>query len=167
MAKYKAEVNRKRHPLEFKEGDFVWAVLTKDQFAFGEYNKLVALKISQVKIVKKINPNVYKLKFPSHIKTSDVFNVKHLVPFIEDSSEEDANYVQTGEDDIDQDAWEYMRKKRKDVKVEPPQRMVTRSQTRVAAEESSIKHIRSILFIRAIDESDQAHDRAHLLDPLC
>jgi hypothetical protein len=56
--------------------------------------------------VKKINPNAYQLKLPSHIKTSDIFNVKHLVPFREDLSEEDANlrvnYVQPGEDDVDQ-----------------------------------------------------------------
>jgi hypothetical protein len=32
-----------------------------------------------------------KDRFPSHIKTLDVFNIKHLVPFIDDSSEEDAN----------------------------------------------------------------------------
>jgi hypothetical protein len=36
------------------------------------------------------------------------------VPFIEDSLENDANsmanFVQPGEDDVDQDAWEYLRK---------------------------------------------------------
>lgn len=83
----------------------MWAVLTKDHFPIGEYNKLAARKIGPVEIVKKINANAYQLKFPSHIKTSDVFNVKHLVPFIDDSSEEDANsrvnYVQPGEDDVD------------------------------------------------------------------
>jgi hypothetical protein len=70
----------------------------------------------------------YQLKLPSHIKTSDVFNVKHLVTFIEESSEEDmnsrVNSLQPREDDVDQDAWEYMRKKRRDVKVEPPRRIV-------------------------------------------
>jgi hypothetical protein len=62
----------------------------------------VARKISPFEIVNKINPNAYQLKFPSHIKTSNVFNVKHLVQFIEDSSEEGtnlrANSVQLGED---------------------------------------------------------------------
>jgi hypothetical protein len=28
--------------------------------------------------------------------------------------------------DVDRDAWEYMRKKRRDVEVEPPWRMMTR-----------------------------------------
>ena len=78
--------------------------------------------------------NAYHLKLPSHIKTSDVFNIKHRVPFIDDSLDEDtnsrANSLKLGEDDVARDAWEYMRKKRRDVKVEPPQRMATRSLTR-------------------------------------
>jgi hypothetical protein len=171
--KYKAEVNKKRHPLEFEEGDFVWAVLTKDRFLVGEYNKLAARKIGPIEIVKKINPNAYQLKVPSHINTSDVFNVKHLVPFIEDSSEEDANSransVQPREDDVEQDAWEYMRKKRRDVKVKPPQRMTTRSQTRATAEDQksqlsgivldcrSIERIRSIVSVKATNEDNRSH----------
>jgi hypothetical protein len=125
--------------LEFEEGDFVWMILTKDRFPLGEYNKLAARKIGPVEIVKKINANEYQLKLPSHNKTSDVFNIKHLVPFIDDSSKEDANSransLQPGEDDVDQDAWDYMRNKGRDVKVEPPRRMTTRSQTRAAAED--------------------------------
>jgi hypothetical protein len=35
------------------------AVLTKDRFPIGQYNKLAARKIGSVKIVKKINPNAY------------------------------------------------------------------------------------------------------------
>jgi hypothetical protein len=104
-AKYKADADKKRHALEFEEDDFVWAVLTKDRFLVGEYNKLVARKIGPVEIVKKINPNAYQLKLPSHIKTLDVFNVKQLVSFTGDSSEEDANsranFVQPREDDVD------------------------------------------------------------------
>jgi hypothetical protein len=90
-AKYKATADKKRHPLEFEEGDFVWAILTKDRFPSGEYNKLAACKIGPVEIVKKINANAYQLKLPSHIKTAYVFNIKHIVPFFDDSSEEDAN----------------------------------------------------------------------------
>ena len=83
----------------------MWAILTKDRFPVGEYNKLAARKVGLVEIITKINPNAYRLKLPSHIKTSAVFNVKHLVPFIEDSSEEDSNSrmnsLQPGEDDVD------------------------------------------------------------------
>ena len=102
----------------------MWAIITKDRFPIGEYNKLAARKIGPVEIVKKINANVYPLKLPSHIRTADVFNIKHLVPFLEDSSEEDANSrvnsLQPGEDDAYRDAWEYMRKKIRDIEVDPP-----------------------------------------------
>jgi hypothetical protein len=116
----------------------VWAILTKDRFPVREYNKLVAHKVGPVEIIEKINPNACRLKLPSHIKTSNVFNVKHLVPFIEDSSEEDANSrtnsLQPGEDDVDQIASEFMKTNRSDVSVKTPRRMVTRSQTRRTGE---------------------------------
>jgi hypothetical protein len=103
--KYKAMADKKRCPLEFEKGDFVWAILTKDCFPIDEYNKLATRKIGLVEIVKKINANPYQLKLPNHIKTSDVFNIKHLVPFIDDSSEKDANSranaLQLGEDDVE------------------------------------------------------------------
>ena len=44
----------------------------------GEYNKLAARKIGPLEILEKINPNAYRLKLPSHMHTSNVFNVKHL-----------------------------------------------------------------------------------------
>jgi hypothetical protein len=84
--------------------------------------------------VKKINANAYQLKLPSHIKTADVFTIKHLVPFCDYSSEQDANSransLQPWEDDADRDAGEYMRKNGRDMEVEPPRRMMTRSQTK-------------------------------------
>jgi hypothetical protein len=79
--------------------------LTKDRFPVGKYNKLVAHKVGPIEIIEKINLNTYRLKLPSHIKMSNVFNVKHLVPFIDDPSNEDANSItnslQLGEDDVD------------------------------------------------------------------
>nr|GEY66165.1 putative reverse transcriptase domain-containing protein [Tanacetum cinerariifolium] len=54
---------------------------------------------------QKINPNAYHLKLPSHIRCSDVFNVKHLVPYYGDSSDDDlavnlrTNFVYPGEND--------------------------------------------------------------------
>jgi hypothetical protein len=111
--KCKASADKKRRAVEFEEGDFLWAILTKDRFPMGEYNKLVARKVGHVEIIEKINPNAYQLKLPSYIKTTDVFNVKHLVPFIGDSLDEDANSrtnsIQPGEDDVDQIVSEFMR----------------------------------------------------------
>jgi hypothetical protein len=63
-AKYKASADKKRRAVEFEEGDFVWAVLTKDRFPVGEYNKLAARKIGPVEVIEKINPNAYRLKLP-------------------------------------------------------------------------------------------------------
>jgi hypothetical protein len=69
MKMYKANANKKRRALKFEQGDFVWAILTKDRFHVGEYNKLAALKIGPIEVVENINPNAYQLKLPSHIKT--------------------------------------------------------------------------------------------------
>jgi hypothetical protein len=123
-AKYKESVDKKRQAVEFEEGDFLWAILTKDRFPMGEYNKLASRKVGPIEIITKTNPNAYRLKLPSHIKTSDLFNVKHLVPFIEDSSEEDANSrtnsLQPREEDVDQIASEFMKTNRSDVSVKTP-----------------------------------------------
>ncbi|GKC42023.1 hypothetical protein Tco_1059745 [Tanacetum coccineum] len=46
-------------------------------------------KIGSLVIVEKINSNAYCLKLLSHIRCSDVFNVKHLLPYHGDSSDDD------------------------------------------------------------------------------
>ncbi|KAG5545126.1 hypothetical protein RHGRI_017555 [Rhododendron griersonianum] len=111
-AKYKEAADKRRRNVEFEVSDFVYAVLTKDRFPEGEYNKLKARKIGPVEIIEKINPNAYRLKLPSHVRTADAFNVKHLIPFWGDSlSDEDANsrtnFLLAGEDDADAIAEEY------------------------------------------------------------
>ncbi|GKE53418.1 hypothetical protein Tco_1488574, partial [Tanacetum coccineum] len=73
-SKYKQDADHKRRHVDFEESDFVWAVLTKDHFPVGEYNKLSAKKIGPLKIMEKINSNAFRLKLPSHIGCSDVFN---------------------------------------------------------------------------------------------
>nr|GEZ51381.1 hypothetical protein [Tanacetum cinerariifolium] len=92
--------------VDFEVGDFVWAVLTKDRFLVGEYNKLSAKKIGLLEIVEKINSNAYRLKLLSHIRCSDVLNVKHLLPDHGNSSDEDSvgnsrtNFVYPGGNDV-------------------------------------------------------------------
>nr|GEV70423.1 reverse transcriptase domain-containing protein [Tanacetum cinerariifolium] len=58
-SKYKQDADQKRRHVDFEVGDFVWAILTKDRFLIGEYNKLSAKKIGQLEIVKKINSNAH------------------------------------------------------------------------------------------------------------
>ncbi|GJV15141.1 putative reverse transcriptase domain-containing protein [Tanacetum coccineum] len=76
-----------------------------DHFPVGEYNKLSAKKIGPLEIVEKINSNAYRLKLPTHIRCSDVFNVKHLIPYHGDSSDDDLamnsrkNFVYSGGND--------------------------------------------------------------------
>ena len=88
--KYKQTADKKRRVIEFEICDFVWAILTKDRFPVGEYNKLAARKISPLEILEKVNPNAYRLKLPSHMHTSNVFNVKHLVPYRGENSNPDS-----------------------------------------------------------------------------
>ncbi|GJS86120.1 hypothetical protein Tco_0752661 [Tanacetum coccineum] len=68
-SKYKQDADHKQRHVDFEEGDFVLAILTKDRFPVGEYNKLSAKKIGPLEIVEKINSNAYRLKLPSHIST--------------------------------------------------------------------------------------------------
>jgi hypothetical protein len=79
--------------------------LDKRQVSCGRVQQVSARKVGPIEIIEKINPNAYQLKLPSHIKTFDVFNIKHLVPFIDDSLDEDANSrtnsLQPGKDDVD------------------------------------------------------------------
>ncbi|KAE8664910.1 G-box-binding factor 3 [Hibiscus syriacus] len=85
--KYKTRVDNHRRQVHFDIGDFVWAVLTRDRFPVGEYNKLKDRKIGPCEVVQKINDNAYRLRLPSHMKTYDVFNVKHLRGFETDDVE--------------------------------------------------------------------------------
>ncbi|KAE8681700.1 Two-component response regulator-like APRR9 [Hibiscus syriacus] len=89
--KYKTRVDNHRHQVLFEIGDFVWAVLTRDRFPVGEYNKLKDRKIEPCEVVQKINDNAYRLRLLSHMKTSDVFNVKHLSPCFVDSDDTTLN----------------------------------------------------------------------------
>ena len=114
IAKYKLQADKKRSHVEFEVGDLVWAVLTKDHFSVGDYNKLSVKKIGPIEIIEKINSIAYRLKLPSHILTSDVFNVKHLIPYVGDSLDEDdvgnlrANFSHPGGNDAVEKALKYL-----------------------------------------------------------
>lgn len=81
-SKYKAKVDLHRRDVQFNVGDLVWAVLTKDRFPAHTYNKLKARKIGPLEVLEKINNNAYRLKLPPHLHTANVFNVKHLFPYV-------------------------------------------------------------------------------------
>lgn len=82
--KYKRSADKRCQEVHFQVGDHVWAVLIKERFPVGQYNKLKPRKFGPVRIVEKINANAYHLRLPSHIHTANVFNVKHLFKFESD-----------------------------------------------------------------------------------
>ncbi|GKD81464.1 hypothetical protein Tco_1348303, partial [Tanacetum coccineum] len=53
-SKYKQDADHKRRHVDFKEGDFVWAVLTKDHFPVGEYNKLSAKRLARWRLWRRL-----------------------------------------------------------------------------------------------------------------
>jgi hypothetical protein len=63
-------------------------ILTKELFLAGTYEKLSAQKIGPLPVIKKINPNVYQVKLPDGVWTSNVFNIRHLIPYYEVEQEE-------------------------------------------------------------------------------
>lgn len=89
-AQYKEAADRHRRDVQFEVGDKVWAVLTKERFPPREYNKLKARKIGPLEIVEKINANAYRPALPANVRCSDVFNVKHLVPYVPHDVPEDS-----------------------------------------------------------------------------
>ncbi|KAL4180938.1 hypothetical protein AMTRI_Chr12g268600 [Amborella trichopoda] len=78
--------------------------LTPIAHAGNLYNKINNWKLGPCKILKKINDTAYKLKLPIHMRTSDVFNVMHLIPYAGDSSNDEelnsrTSSLQPGKDD--------------------------------------------------------------------
>lgn len=80
-AKYKTAADEKRREVLFAPGDMVWVYMTKERLPLREYNKLKSKKIGPVEVLECLNPNAYRVQLPSHLRTSNVFNVKHLSPF--------------------------------------------------------------------------------------
>lgn len=101
--KYKAQSERHRCKVTFKVGDLVWLILTCDRFPAGESNKIWERNIGPFEILPKINENIHRLHLPSHLKTSYMFNVKHLTPCFTNADSDGLNLressSQPGEND--------------------------------------------------------------------
>ena len=86
----------------------VWAYLTRERMPAHAYNKLKSKKIGPLEVLERINDNVYRLKLPADMNTSDFFNVKYLSRLFSDSSPADAhdsgsNHSQQGRPDAASD----------------------------------------------------------------
>lgn len=53
-AKYKALVDNHRRRMVFEVDDLIWAILIRDRFLVGEYNKLKERKISPREVLQMI-----------------------------------------------------------------------------------------------------------------
>ncbi|KAL4188944.1 hypothetical protein AMTRI_Chr08g204620 [Amborella trichopoda] len=93
--------------------------MTKDKFSTREYQKLSQCKIRLCELVHKTSDNAYKLKFPMHIRTSNVLNVKHLILYHGDASDDDLpnsrakSFKEEGSDASQNTALEYLHKRDK------------------------------------------------------
>lgn len=54
-AKYKESDDRHCRDFQFKVGDCVWAVLNRERFYAGDYNKLKSRKVGPLEVLEKIN----------------------------------------------------------------------------------------------------------------
>ncbi|GER32739.1 gag-pol polyprotein [Striga asiatica] len=81
----------RRRQMEFAVGDFVWAILTEDRFSADAYNEWDVRRVGPVEIIEQVHPDTYRLRLPSNLHTSDVFNVNHLVQFLGDNSEAESS----------------------------------------------------------------------------
>lgn len=62
--KYKRAADKRRREVHFQVGDYVWAVLIKERFPNGQYNKLQPRKIGPVEVIEKMNAYAYRLRLP-------------------------------------------------------------------------------------------------------
>lgn len=81
-----SSADKKQCSVEFKVGDFALAVLAKGLYPTHDCNNLAAHKIGSIDIIEKINPNAGNLQLSSQTQTSDVFNIRHLIPYVDDNS---------------------------------------------------------------------------------
>ena len=99
--KYRAQANKHRKHVEFKEGDLVWVHLGKGRFPPGKFAKLKPRADGPFKVLKKIGDNAYKIELPASYDVSDTFNVTDLSPYYGDDGTYDsrASLLQPGEHD--------------------------------------------------------------------
>jgi len=74
----KAYADKKRKPIEFKEGEQVLLSTKNLRLHEGGSRKLLRRFIGPFTIAAKINDNAFKLHLPSDLKCHDVFNVCYL-----------------------------------------------------------------------------------------
>jgi hypothetical protein len=89
--------------------------------------KIIYLNIIDFKPTKKLHVIFRQVR---HYTAADLWQLLQQLRFVTPQKLTSANSGDSLVTDADRDAWEYMRKNGRDIEVEPPRRMMTRSQTR-------------------------------------
>jgi hypothetical protein len=71
-------VHHRRREIHFEIKDQVLALMRKEIFPKGKYNKMNMKKIGPCKILRKFVVNSYEIKLPEDIGISPIFNVADL-----------------------------------------------------------------------------------------
>jgi hypothetical protein len=103
-AKYKVAGDKGRKHIVFDVGDLIWLHLRKDHFLDLHKSKLMPRAAGPLKVLEKMNDNVYKLELPAEMGTvSPSFNIADLKPYFgeEDEIASMTTSIQEGEDDED------------------------------------------------------------------
>jgi hypothetical protein len=78
---YKRREDQHRRELQFEVGDLILALMRKERFPRGTYNKLKMKKIGPCRVVKKFGANAYEIELPNGIRISPIFNISYLYPY--------------------------------------------------------------------------------------
>lgn len=77
------------HQVLFHVDDYVWDALNRDRFSVRNLESILSFKIVRLTLVRSYKRSTIVLIgcLPSHLKTSNVFNVKHLCYCFVDSTD--------------------------------------------------------------------------------
>ncbi|KAK3218667.1 hypothetical protein Dsin_012637 [Dipteronia sinensis] len=93
---------------------FLLSIVVCVEFPTASVMTQISLRQKDNKIGENVNSKPYRLRLLGNIRTADILNVKHLVPYNGDPALEDEevlnsrpNFVQLGEDDAERMASSY------------------------------------------------------------
>ena len=75
--------------VRFESGDFVWIYISKGRFLSKRKFKLMLRADGLFRIIEKVNDNAYKVDFSGDYNVSVIFNVKDLIPYLDDDDDSD------------------------------------------------------------------------------
>ena len=89
QSRQKSYADRRRRPLEFKEGDYVFLKVSpkKGVFIFGKKGKLASRYIGPFEVIKVVGKAAYQLRLPAQLfEVHDLFHVSMLKKCLSDAT---------------------------------------------------------------------------------